>query len=282
MTPPILRRPFETPTVEEVVSTSSKAEFRNDVQLSQYRSSHNLELAKDFIFTRKASTGRKSSIELLKYICEAFMPGASPNRFVFIATYGHGKSHFGVATANYFGKPEQAPEVAGVLARVGHALEDASQLGFFESFKRNNKPCLVLVLPGDEPSDLQTKFFRAVEDALRHDAGHLNIKVPFWYLEAQRFVEGIRDEGGLARDNADAFLSEHQMDLNVLLDQIKMQEASPHDITRELCEHLYHHAPDFGPGLSLKQGVEWLGTNLVGADSTHAHTHTIWWNINPL
>lgn len=106
-----------SPLIEEVVSASSSAEFRNDVQLAQYRSTHNLELASDFIFTRKASTGRKSSIELLKFICEAFMPGNPPNRFVFIATYGHGKSHFAVATANYFGKPDNSPEVKAVLAK---------------------------------------------------------------------------------------------------------------------------------------------------------------------
>jgi hypothetical protein len=54
------------------------------------------------------------------------------------------------------------------------------------------------------------------------------------------------------------------LDLDVLLDRIKVQEATTYDITRELCMHLYHISPDFGTGLSLKEGVEWLGTNLVG------------------
>ncbi len=252
------------PLIEEVTIASSSAEFRNDVQLAQYRTKNNLELARDFIFTRKATAGRKSSIELLKLICEAFMGGTPPNRFVFIATYGHGKSHFAVATANYFGKPAGSPESDGVLARVKHALQDPSLFGFFEGFKRNNKPSLILVLPGDEPSDLQTKFFRAVEESLRLDPQSGTIQAPFWYMEAERFIQGILKDGDSLKKNANAFLAQYQLDLDLLLDRIKIQEASTCDITRELCLHLYHHSPDFGTGLSLKEGVEWLGKNLVG------------------
>ena len=253
--------------IGDVTNSSSSAEFRNDVQLAQYRTEHNLELARDFIFTRKAAAGRKSSSELLKVICESFMPGAQPNRFVFIATYGHGKSHFAVATANYFGKAINCPEAEGVLARIKHALQDASMFGFFDSFKRNNKPYLILILRGDEPSDLQTKFFRAVDEALRADP-EADIQAPFWYLDAERFLKGIQSDRGVLQQ-ANAFLAERQLDLDVLLDRIKVQDATTFDITRELCLHLYHHTPDFGTGLSLKDGVEWLAKNLVGSDKQY-------------
>ncbi len=253
-----------TPLIEDVVSASSSAKFRNDVQLAQYHSEHNLELAEDFIFTRKAAAGRKSSIELLKHTCEAFMPGAPPNRFVFIATYGHGKSHFAVAMANYFGKALNSPELEGVLASIKHALQDAPLYGFFDDFKRNKKPFLILILRGDEPSDLQTKFFRAVEDALRFDSESGEIRAPFWYSDAERFVKAVRNDTNERRASANAFLSRYQLDLDLLLDRITAQEASTYEITRELCGHLNQFTPDFGTGLSLKEGVEWLGKNLVG------------------
>ena len=253
-----------TPLIEDVVSASSSAEFRNDVQLAQYRSEHNLDLAKDFIFTRNAAAGRKSSVALLKHMCEAYMPGAPPNRFVFIATYGHGKSHLAVATANYFGKALDTPELEGVLASIKHAVQDVPLYGFFEAFKRNNKPFLILILRGDEPSDLQTKFFRAVEDALRFDSKSGEIRAPFWYADAERFVQAIRSDTDERRESANEFLNRYQLDLDLLLERITAQEASTYELTRELCVHLNCFAPDFGTGLSLKEGVEWLGKNLVG------------------
>jgi hypothetical protein len=258
-----------TPIIHDFVSTSSGAEFRNDVQLAQYRSNNNLELAKDFIFTRKAAPGRKSSIELLKYLNEAFMPGSPPNRFVFIATYGHGKSHLAVAIANYFGKNEETPEFQGVLERVKHAAESAPLIGFFEAFKRNHKPSLIVILRGDEPSDLQTKFFRAVEEALQYDSQTTQVHAPFWYSDAQRFVESVLSDTKERRDKADAFLGKFNLDLAVLLERIAKQDASTYEITRELCLHLNHFSPDFGTGLSLKEGVEWLGNNLVGENKPY-------------
>ena len=258
-----------TRLIQDFVTTSSGAEFRNDVQLAQYRSIHNLELAKDFIFTRKAAPGRKSSIELLKYLCEAFMPGSPPNRFVYIATYGHGKSHLAVAIANYFGKDEESHEFQGVLERVRHAAESAPLVGFFEAFKRNHKPFLILILRGDEPSDLQTKFFRAVEEALQFDSPTNGVHAPFWYSDAQLFVRSILSEDQEKRDKANAFLDRFDLDLAVLLERITKQDAATYEITRELCFHLNHFSPDFGTGLGLKEGVEWLGTHLVGENKPY-------------
>ncbi len=192
------------------------------------------------------------------------MPGAPPNRFVFIATYGHGKSHFAVAAANYFGKPCDAPELNSVLARIKDAAQDAPLYGIFEGFKRNHGPLLILVLRGDEPSDLQTKFFRAVEEALRYDSGSEETRAPFWYGDAERFVSGILDDTPDRRESANEFLSQHKLDLDLLLERIRAQEASTFEITRELCIHLNQFAPDFGTGLSLKEAIEWLGKNLVG------------------
>ena len=255
--------------VEEVVSTSSSAEFRNDVQLAQYRTGHNLELARDFIFTRKAASGRRSSIELLKYLCDAFSPGAQPNRFVFIATYGHGKSHLAVAMANFFGKPVNSPELNGVLERIKHAVQEPPLYGFFEDFKHNHKPLLILILRGDEPSDLQTKFFKAVEDALRSDSHSETIRTPFWYSEAERFVRALVEDTEEKRDAANEYLATLELDLPLLLERIQAQEASTYDVTRDLCAYLNHFVPDFGNGLSLKDGVEWLGSNLVGPDKQY-------------
>ena len=258
-----------TPMIQDFVGTSSGAEFRNDVQLAQYRSNHNLELARDFIFTRKAAPGRKSSIDLLKYLNEAFMPGSPPNRFVFIATYGHGKSHFAVALANYFGKAEETPEFKGVLERVNHAAESAPLIGFFEAFKRNHKPFLIIILRGDEPSDLQTKFFRAVEEALQFDSLTTPVHAPFWYSDAQRFVESILSDSRERQDKANAFLGKFDLDLALLLERVAKQDASTYEITRELYLHLNLFLPDFGTGVGLKEGVEWLGNNLVGENKPY-------------
>ncbi len=260
MTLPLIEHAL-VPLIEEVVTCSSNAEFRNDVQIRQFWSSNNLDLAQDYIFTRAASAGRHSSVQLLRILCEAFMPGASPNRFVFIATYGHGKSHFGVATANFFGKSADTPEFKGVLARIRHAVHEEATIGFFQAFKRNNPRHLILILPGDEPSDLQTKFFRAVNAAIENSGEEITL--PFWYAEAGKFVEGITADSEL-RKRADQFLTGHGIDTGVLLDRIRSQQASTYEITRALCLELHHLNPDFGSGIGLKEAIEWLANNLVG------------------
>jgi hypothetical protein len=93
-----------TPRIGEILRELTGAEFRSDVQIADYWSDRNVDLLEHYIFTSQAPAPKKSSVDLLRTFCEAFAPGVTENRFVVIATYGHGKSHFALTLANYFGR----------------------------------------------------------------------------------------------------------------------------------------------------------------------------------
>lgn len=250
---------MSTLRIKDLVKASTSAEFRNDVQLSHYRSDHNQELAEGFIFTRKSSKGKKSSIDLLKQICNAYIPGKNPNRFVFHATYGHGKSHFALALANFFGKPSDSPELKAVLARISHAVNDPGYFGYFPDYKTNHKPFLIIILSGTDPCDLPTQFFRAVEIAIKDGPGNGAIQLPFWYNGAEKFLTHIPEQ---LKKEADKFLSKQSMSLEVLIDRVNKQDASCFSICNNLHVYLYSVVPNFGVSMSLKDSVKWLTDNL--------------------
>ncbi len=126
--------------VGDVLHELTGADFRSDVQIADYWSVHNLDLLKHYIFTSQAPVGKKSSVDLVRTFCEAFTPGAPGNRFVVIATYGHGKSHFALMLANYFGRENGSVESTMVLESIRHAIsdQDSGEYGFIEDFKKSS------------------------------------------------------------------------------------------------------------------------------------------------
>ena len=246
--------------IKDVVTTSKKSEFRNDVQLPHFRSSQNLNLVEGYIFTRKAVAPKKSSIELLKLLCEAYLPGKQPNRFVFMATYGHGKSHFALALANFFGKPAGSAETGAVLSRIEHAVNDAAYYGFFESFKSHKKPYLILLLSGIDQRDLQTQFFNAVEVALGDGEGK-DIELPFWYRGAEQFLQRVKQNLEVEANN---FLAPKGLELDLLIERVRSQDSSAYQLCYNLGVEIFGAPPNFGAALNLKDAVSWLSENLCG------------------
>ena len=253
--------------VKDVVCANSNAEFRNDVQLASYRSNQNLDLLNGYIFTRKAAPGKESSIDLLRYLCDSFLPGRSPNRFVFMATYGHGKSHFSLALANFFGKKVSSPETSSVLSKIKHAANDDALYGYFESFKKNHKPFLVLIMSGRDQRDLPTQFYSSIEESLNDDGLCEEIELPFWYAGALEFLEKIP---GSLSPSVENFLSTQGYELGLLIERVKNHDSSTYDICHNLFTHLYSVPPKFGAVQGLKQSLEWLASNLCGNENPYS------------
>lgn len=248
----------------EFVQGLSEAEFRSDVQLSSFRRPENLDLVKSYIFTGKAVEGKKSSAELLRLLAEAYMPGNVPNRFTFIANYGHGKSHFALMLANYFGKPLDSPEVDTILDKLEHTLVDRAEYGFFRGFKSNHRrPFLVLTLRGDEPGDLRSKFFRALEEARRGYPELESEPLPFWFAGAEHFLENIPQE---FHAKAEAFLRTRNLQLSLLAERVRKRDARTQAICRDLHFALYNAYPDFGADASIRDAIAWAADNLCGPD----------------
>jgi len=89
----------------------------------------NLLFAKSYIFSRTTAGNKKSPIDILTSLKESFLVTSLENRFVVIATYGHGKTHFALALANYFGKSIDTEECEKVLQN----LSKEHLRGHFES-----------------------------------------------------------------------------------------------------------------------------------------------------
>jgi hypothetical protein len=241
--------------VRDIVTDNPNARFRNDVQLSSFRSSDNFDLVKSFIFTRKAAQGKRSSLDILQTICDAFLPARNPNRFTVVATYGQGKSHFGLAVANFFGKDINSREASALLDGIAHAAADDAAAAQFRASKENRGPFLVVTLRGDEPADLQAKFFRGLEVALKDHPSTQDVQPPFWFTEAENFLAGL---SGKVRERADLYLEDRGTDLLSVIAGVKRREPGMHDVCRQLAHHLFGMLPDFGGLTSLCEAVEWV------------------------
>ncbi|MBF6596483.1 MAG: hypothetical protein IVW51_18810, partial [Thermaceae bacterium] len=231
------------------------AEFRSDVQISNFRSEINLGLVSSYMFTVGSFQGKKSSAEVLRLLREAAVGDNIDNRFLVQATYGRGKSHFGLAVANYFGKAADSPEVEHLLRKLEHIYEAPVEVEPFHNFKRHRKPYLVLLLRGDAAVNLRDQFFRELETALRHCEATRDLETPFWFTEALSFLSNLKpDQVG----QADAFLSSYKTDLHLLRQRIGQREAGVYQVCIELIKSLTGIRPDFNGETRLDDAVNWV------------------------
>ena len=200
--------------IREVVRQKQDAAFRNDVQLRWYLTgtTENLALARSYMFTRKSVGQRKSPIDVLYRLRQAFLTDNFENRFMVIATYGHGKSHLALALANYFGKGAETDECGALLESITHAFGGEAEAQGYREFKESRKRMLVVCLEGTRPGDLAQQFLKALQTALKNESETAAAELPFWTREAARLVESIA-ANAQEREKADAFLKEQGTDL---------------------------------------------------------------------
>ncbi len=248
--------------VKDISTLDTETEFRNDVQLSDYRSAKNLELLKSYMFTAGSFPNKKSTFELLDTLYRA-VADRLDNRFLIQATYGHGKSHFGLALANFFGKAEGSLEIDTLLQKVGRVVKDAAAVGNFRSFKRNRKPFLVVMLRGDMPGNLRDKFFRGLDEAFKEHETTKDTRPPLWFASAIDYIDSLKGEQVKA---AESFLEGHRLDLAGLRRRLGERESELYDLCVGLCRSVSNVTPDFGGEASLSDTIDWVVGDLCGKD----------------
>jgi hypothetical protein len=237
--------------IRDLVTVNADADFVNDVQLGWYpKDTRNRMLAKGYIFTDKAPEGKKSSIALLQQVRDAFTY-TKENRFVVIATYGHGKTHFALSLANFFGMSAESDEVRQMLGNIAHASSESKAQGL-RDFKEARAPFLIVRLQGDKPGGLPQKFIAGLETALGEHEATRTVRLPLWFDEAGQFLAGLSPE---QREKADAFLKAYDLDTELLLRQVRERAADQYEVCRALSRELYGTALDFGAEVSLDQAV---------------------------
>lgn len=245
--------------IEELVSMDLQGDFRSDVQLSDFENpALNKELLRKYIFTTQApatvGAGQRNlaAKDVLDMLNTALTVERYDNRIVLTANYGRGKSHLALALANYFAKPTASDEVAIVLDRLQQALNNSSQWAGYRDFKRSKGEFLVVRLQGDAISDLQEGFVRALERALIEHESTRDIEIPFWYHNAEQWLNGLRGDD---RQKAEAFLAAQNTDLPSVQAGLRRQGA--YEQVRELAKYVIGVYPDFGREISLEDLVIW-------------------------
>ncbi|WP_026370535.1 hypothetical protein [Kallotenue papyrolyticum] len=248
----------------DLVRINEAGKLHSVVQVDDFYGEDNLALAQSYIFTGRSVGKKKASAELLSLFCDAYLNPRLENRFVVIATYGHGKSHFALAIANYFGRPLDAPEGMAILEGLQKALDgDAGLFGRLKDFKEHNQPYLVLILRGDDPYDLSTMLFRALDRALKHHPATRDLQSPFWSHQALRFLDSLDDS---RHRQADEFLQAERLDLATLRRQIKHHESRALVVFQRLFSALNGGMPpNFEQGISIGETIDWIIRELCQA-----------------
>lgn len=247
--------------IRDLVYMDQYGAFRSDVQLSDYDNpSLNLELLKNYIFTVSApatsQAGRdfaaKNVLDKLKEAFSIKRAGSDLNRIVLTANYGRGKSHLALVLANLFSRPADSEEVQIIFDRLGHALNNPTQLNGYREFKQSKGEFLVIRLRGDAISDLQEGFLRALEQALEEHDSTRRIIPPFWYTQAEKWLNAQSQE---TLQKIDEYLKKEHTDLAILRQDL--QKSGSYELIREAIKYAIGVYPDFGHELNLTELIDW-------------------------
>jgi len=250
------------PVIHNLVTIDEQAEFRNDVQLSDFEKEEtNFALLRSYLFTATAPQGQESSIGLLRAVTESFLNPRLDNRITAIANYGHGKSHLALVLANYFGKSFRSPELEIIFNKIDSALDNPAQRNRFREFRENRNEFLVIRLRGDKPQSLREQFVLSLEQALKEHTATRNVELPFWYQKAEKLLKGLNGE---MLPKANRFLESFSMDVPLLIQDIQNRKDTAYDICIKLFTELHGVAPNFLGEVGMRELINWASGHYCG------------------
>lgn len=261
MTPPLY--------IRDIARPDTTTEFRSDVLLSTYNDNAalNQDLIQRFMFTQGSGghSGRKGTADLLRLLRQGVsaIGSTEDNRFLFMATYGHGKSHFGLAVANYFGQPSSSSELETVLKKLAHVLPD-DQAAQFRELRENKAAFLTLILQGTDPGSLRDNFFKALDAGLARHPQTKGLKLPFWFDKAQELLEALASNAEHAAA-ANSYLLGHHRDLPSLMQEVQEKKASAYALVVGAFKAVHRVEPHLGGETSLAAAINWVADELCGS-----------------
>lgn len=250
-------------TIRSLVTLDEHAEFRNDVQISDYENKErNLSLLKSYLFTSTATPGQDSSSEVLRTIISSYMtPQVKKNRIVVIANYGHGKSHLALVLANYFGKPIDSPENKVIFSKLEQAVKEPARVQAIRVFRESHAPFLIVRLRGDQAKSLREQFFSDLEQALKEHEATKDVILPFWYQKAESL---LNDLSGETLAKANQYLEPYRKEVSQLLQDVKDRKDAAYDLCRSLFGYLHGVIPDLGGEVSQHDAINWVASTYCG------------------
>ena len=247
-------------TLGDITHLNLKMADINDVQLSWYPDDkRNAQLCEFYIWSNHSVGAAKPSIELLEKIREAFLMASSPRRFIFRATYGHGKTHLALALANFFGRPAGSAEVQNIVDQL--RASSSQKADGFASFKAERAPYLVVRLFGENVSNLPQAVVAALETALRENPASADYQLDFWFDKAADLFEKFTSQ---QTDAANLWLDARATDLPSLVRGLRERNGDLYEIASQLIEEIVGIAPDFGRAVELKSLIPRVTLDLCG------------------
>jgi hypothetical protein len=249
--------------IKDIVSINSQAVLSNAIQLAWYndqqQKSENDRLVAGYVFgsginKKVGSHTEISSLPMFETIRDTFGNPQASNIITVIAKYGHGKSHFALVLANYFGLPPASPVVGEIISHIEICSNKATADQFRHFKNQTQKAQLVVTLVGHQFQDLRQGFLQALRRAL--DANENTRQLPIKSVSAKA-VEWLKSLNGENLQRADEFLEEkYQLDVDTLTAALEKFETGKETVVKELSRELLGIAADFGAEVSLKEIIK--------------------------
>jgi hypothetical protein len=245
--------------ISDLISMNSQAALIPGVQLEWYgnplKEAENDRLVSSYIFSSGAATqNATSAITIFERIRQTLTQKDEHNVFTVIAHYGHGKSHFALVLANYFGRQPGDPVLEKLLDQL-EACTDKNTAFHFRQFKKNaEKPQLVVRLSGHDFTNLRQGFLSALRRALNeHEATH-GYALKAVSERAAQWLRGLSPE---KRERAAKYLDEkHHADFDSFVEKLEQFDTTKEIIAREVSKFVNDGwAVDFGDDVNLREVI---------------------------
>jgi hypothetical protein len=197
--------------IKDLVRLNREGSFATAIDLMDFRvPASNAELCASFCFAKLDKKPVFGSWDWMKMIGYGLASGQK-NIWSLTANYGHGKTHFGVVLANFFGQPWGAPElnkIEELLACVS-SPEHAKQILAWR--KSHPKPYLALCLQGHQMPNLKQAVLQEVERELRRHEATKDYSAPLWQGKALEWLDRMSEP---ERQAAESWLNKRGRDID--------------------------------------------------------------------
>ena len=132
----------------------------------------------------------------------------------------------------------------------------------YKEFKENRGEFLIVRIRGDVAGSLREQFLISLEKAIaEHKLQEQHL--PGWYAKAESYLTALQDDNV---KKANQFLEPFEIDLPLLIQEVKQKRDRAYDIFANLYAHLDEQGfkPDMGGELSLAQAITWAVQKFCG------------------
>lgn len=248
--------------IRDIVSIDAQAVLSNAIQLSWYGDpTHKVEndrLAAGFVFGNRpmqkvGNHTESSSLPLFEKIRDSFGNQNAANIFTVVANYGHGKSHFALVLANYFGHGKDDPIIENISEHIAMCSDPVTADGFRNYKKQTVKPHLVVTLSGHEFQDLRQGFLRALRKAMDSNESTRDKPIKSVWVRAADWLKSLSPD---QIEQSESFLAtKHNTDLESLSHALATFSTGSDFVARDLSRELNGIEANFGSEVNLKEVI---------------------------